>query len=377
MAIKVAKSGLLHPSGQFWFRRRQVGRNQLPLVLQPGKPAAEADELTYFRASGVSGLVTDKSGIASWDKRAAMWIVAHDEDLLLSVQALEDYESDEAKKRFRTLFNDAEIKSGQVAKRERGTDMHAFFVTASLGRPLPSTLAERYADLTQDFLRMISRFTVFGFERTVVCDELGIAGNLDVLGSPRAAMTPVDKRGQRIAPDVLPGDRIVVDNKTSEECDYMGEHAMQIGPYANSEEYHEVEDPKIRARQRAELSWDEFKGAKASRDRVAEFVRTPHGARTDVALIVHAASSGSSPVHLHWLDLVEGYEAARHAMVTREWRSKIPHLCAPAEPPDLLEVLRGVTTREEALKFWELHYKDWTPEHTKAVEDALRGEGVA
>ena len=284
---------------RFWFRRRTIGRNQLPLVLQPGKPAAEADELTYFRASGVSGLVMDKSGIASWDKRAAMWITAHDQDLLLSVQALEDYESDEAKKRFKTLFKDAEIKSGQVAKRERGTDMHSFFVTASLGRPLPKTLAERYADLTQDFLRMISRFTVFGFERTVVCDELGIAGNLDVLGSPRAAMTPVDPDGVQFAPDVLPGDRIVVDNKTSEECDFMGEHSMQIGPYANSVEYYEVEDPKIRAQQRASLSWDEFKGAKASRARVAEFVRTPHGARTDVALIIHAASSGSSPVHLH------------------------------------------------------------------------------
>lgn len=370
-------SGLLSAPDRFWFRRRTVGRNQLPLVLQPGKPAAEADELTYFRASSVSGLVTDKSGIASWDKRAAMWIVAHDEDLLLSVQALEDYESDESKKRFRTLFADAAVKSGQDAKRERGTDMHAFFVTASLGRPLPKTLAERYADLTLDFLRMISRFTVFGFERTVVCDELGIAGNLDVLGSPRAVMTPVDKRGRRIAPDVLPSDRIVVDNKTSEECDYMGEHSMQIGPYANSVEYHEVEDPGIRARQRAELSWHDFTGAKASRERVAEVVRTPHGARTDVALIIHAASSGSSPVHLHWLNLIEGYEAARHAMVTREWRTKIPHFCAPAEPPDLLEVLRGVTTREEAVRFWELHREDWTPECTVAVAEALKGEGAA
>src|ERR1044072_1489311 len=261
-------SGLMAAPDRFWFRRRTVGRNQLPLVLQPGKPAAEADELTYFRASGVSGLVMDKSGIASWDKRAAMWITAHDQDLLLSVQALEDYESEEAKKRFKTLFKDAEIKSGQVAKRERGTDMHSFFVTASLERPLPRTLAERYADLTQDFLRMISRFTVFGFERTVVCDELGIAGNLDVLGSPRAPMTPVDPDGVQFAPDVLPGDRIVVDHKTSEKCDFMGEHSMQIGPYANSVEYHEIEDPKIRAQQRASLSWDEFKGAKAPRARV-------------------------------------------------------------------------------------------------------------
>jgi hypothetical protein len=357
-------SGLLPAPDRFWFRRRQIGRNQLPLVLQPGKPVAEADEEIYFRASGVSKLVTDGSGIASWDKRAAMWIVAHDQDLLLSVQALEDYESDEAKKRFGTLFKDAEVKSGQVAKRERGTDMHSFFVTASLGRPLPHTLAERYADLTQDFLRMISRFTVFGFERTVVCDELGIAGNLDVLGSPKVAMTPVGKRKRRIAPDVVPGDRIVVDNKTSEECDFMGEHALQLAPYANSVEYYEVEDPAIRARQREELSWDEFKGAKASRERVAEFVRTPHGARTDVALIVHAASSGSKPVHLHWLDLTEGYEAARHAMVTREWRKRLPDLCAPADPPDLLEILRTVETREEALALYALHKDNgWTDEH--------------
>jgi hypothetical protein len=90
-----------------------------------------------------------------------------------------------------------------------------------------------------------------------------------------------------------------------------------------------------------------------------------------VALIVHAASSGSKPVHLHWLDLTEGYEAARHAMVTRDWRKRLPDLCAPADPPDLVEILRTVATREEALALYGLHKAEWTDEHTAAVNQAL------
>jgi len=91
-------------------------------------------------------------------------------------------------------------------------------------------------------------------------------------------------------------------------------------------------------------------------------------------LIVHAASSGSKPVHLHWLDLVEGYEAARQAMKVRELRGRIPKLAAPAEPPDLLKVLEGVTSLEEGRELYRLHRDVWTPAHTAAVQGAVAGQ---
>jgi hypothetical protein len=359
-------SGLLSPPGQFWFRRRRFGDSELPLVLQPGKAAAEADELPYCRASGVSDLIKDLNGLTTWKINGHMNGVGNDESLLLSVQAVEDWESDEGKKRYRELRKWAERVSKMTDKRENGTALHALFVSVSHGRELPATMASRYLELIAAHQRMISLFTVSGFEQTVVCDELGIAGNLDIMGSPRAPMTPVNRKGKRIAPDVEPGQQIVMDVKTSSgknACKYMGEHALQIAPYARSVGYHEVEDPVIAARHREELSWDEFKSPGPSRARVAEFVRTPHGARGDVGLIFHASSEGTE-VHLHWLDLNEGFEAARHAMVTRQWRNKLGGLCAPAAPPDLLKVLEAVETREEALALYALHKDNgWTDEH--------------
>lgn len=382
MAVKVAGSGLLRPSGQFWFRRRRFGNSDLPLVLQAGKSAAEADELPYCRASSVSNFITDSNGLTVWKINGHMNAVGNDKSLLLSVQAVEDWESEEGKARYRELRKRAEQISGMNDKRENGTALHALFVSVTHGRQLPDTMAAQYLDLIAAHQRMISLFTISGFEQTVVCDELRIAGNLDIMGSPRAPMTPVKKEGRKLvqfAPVVEPGQLIVMDVKTSsgkDACKYMGEHALQIAPYARSVGYYEVEDAELAARQRQEMSWDEFKAAPAARARVADFVRTPHGARGDVGLIFHASSTGTE-VHLHWLDLNEGYEMARHAMVTRELRNKLDGLCAPAEPPSLLEVLATVGSRTEALDLWRPRQAEWTPEHTKVVEDALRGEGAA
>jgi hypothetical protein len=367
-------SGLLSNSGQFWFRRRRFGDSDLPLVLQPGKPAPEADELPYARASGVSDLIKDQRGLTTWKINGHMNAVGNDESLLLSVQAVEDWESDEGKDRYRKeLRPRAERISKMTDKRENGTALHSLFVSVSHGRELPSTMAAQYLELIAAHQRMISLFTVSGFEQTVVCDELRIAGNLDIMGSPRAPMTPVNRKGKRIAPDVQPGQQIVMDVKTSagkDACNYMGEHALQIAPYARSVGYREIEDAALAAKQRLELSWEDFKSPAASRARVAECVRTPHGARGDVGLIFHASSTGTE-VHLHWLDLNEGYEAARHAMVTREWRNKLTGLGSPARPPDLLEVLRNVSDRTEALALYGLHKAEWTDEHTAAVNQAL------
>ena len=367
----MAGSGLL--SG-FQFRRRRFGWANMPLVLQPGKPAGEADELPYGRPSGVKDFITGEGGITDWKIRGQMWAVAHDQDILLAVQSIHDWDSDEGKQDFKQPRKQAEIVSGQIARRERGTALHKLFVSASLGRVLPVTLAAQYGDLIAAHQRLISLFHVSSFELPIVCDELELAGSLDIMGSPRAPMTPVDKKGRRIAPDVLPGQQVVLDVKTSSGCKYMGEHSLQIAPYARSQGYHEVQDPAILREQMA--AGVDLRDPAMVRARVGEFHRTPHGARTDVGLIFHADSAGTE-VHLHWLDLNEGFEAARHAMKTKAIRAQLPGLCSAAEPPDLLEVLRGVADRTEALKFWELHREDWTPEHTAAVEEALKGEGAA
>ncbi len=375
MAVKAAQSGLLRPSGQFWFRRRRFGDSDLPLVLQPGKPAAEADELPYCRASGVSDYIKSSKGLETWKINGHMNAVGNDENLLLSVQAVEDWESDEGKSRYRELRKWAEGVSGMTNKRENGTALHALFVSVTHGRELPRTMAAQYLELIAAHQRMISLFTVSGFEQTVVCDELRIAGNLDIMGSPRAPMTPVIKQGRKLvqfAPVVEPGQQIVMDVKTSsgkDACKYMGEHALQIAPYARSVGYYEVEDAELAKQQRAEMTWDEFKAAPAARARVADFVRTPHGARGDVGLIFHAASNGTE-VHLHWLDLDEGFEVARQAMVTRELRNKLDGLAAPADPPDLLAVLASEATDvEHARKLYALHTANgtWTDEHMAAV----------
>ena len=81
----MAGSGLL--SG-FQFRRRRFGWANMPLVLQPGKPAAEADELPYGRPSGVKDFITGEGGITDWKIRGQMWAVAHDQDILLAVGEL-------------------------------------------------------------------------------------------------------------------------------------------------------------------------------------------------------------------------------------------------------------------------------------------------
>lgn len=364
-------SGLLTP---FQFRRRRIGSANMPLVIQAGLPAATAPELPYGRCSGVKDYLTDSGGLTTWKIRGHMWAVAHDPDVLLAVQAIHDWESDEGKQAFRQPQTQAEIVAGMIAKRERGTAMHSLFVSASLGRQMPATLAETYAELIAAHQRMISLFIVTGFEMPIVCDELGLAGSLDIIGSPRAPMRPVDKRGEQFAPDVVPGDIIIIDVKTSSGCDYMGDHSVQIYPYAASVGYREVEDLEIlREQQKAGVDlWT----PEAKRARVGEVIRTPHGARTDVGLIFHADSAGTE-VHLHWLNLVEGADAARHAMKTKAFRSRLPHLASHAEPPALLEVLAGITTRDEAVALYRLHREDWTQEHTDAVNTALGIEAAS
>lgn len=313
---------------------RRNGRRQ-PLVIQGPigtrtGPFTAADEVPYFRASGVKDLIEDKEGVATWNTRGSMWAVGHDESLRLSVGAVEDWEADEGKARMRELHKRAEVISGIEDKREGGTALHALFTRIDRGEPLPGTLADTHRYAIEAYREICGLFVVQEIELTVVCDALGVGGNLDKIVSPRGVMIPKDRKGRQFAAEVTPDQRVVGDVKTSQDANYFGPFAAQLAPYANGIAYREEEDPAVLQAQMDSGVDAWLQDARLARVKAVH--RTPINVRTDVALLIHVPFKGAH-AQLFWFDLIAGYAAAQHAMGTRALRSQWRHWYAPADPP--------------------------------------------
>jgi len=320
----------------FYFRRKHVGGGQLPVIIQGPMgtregPFTTKDQEVYVRASSVKDYMTDKGGLATYDSNGRMWATATNENLRLQVAAIEDWMSDEGKLRLKDLRPRADQISGATDRREGGTAYHGLFARLDRGQPLPTTIPSDHQLALDAYRRVMRLFVVHEIELAVVCDPLTAGGNLDKTVSPKGVMVPRDKKGNQIAEEVTPDQRVVADVKAAKDPKYFGEFTLQFTPYANGCAYVEEEDPDIRARQEDEAP-DELWTPEARLARVKAVHRTPLNVRTDVALLIHVPFKGAH-AELFWFNTAEGFPYVQHAMGTRKIRSALTKTFAPAELP--------------------------------------------
>lgn len=227
----------------------------------------------HIRASTAGSAVEHEGAINSWRIRQAVIGFMMRPDLFALACAVDDPGA-EGRSELDKQVKAAQEVAGSSAAANSGTAAHAFAEKLDRGQTIPpldpvlTGWLEAYAKLTAGWIW-------HEVEARLVCPALRMAGRTDRIGSPA---------GWMIAPDgqiIGPGDRVVVDLKTSSSSRYFGvKFAVQLAVYAFGDLY----DPAT-----------------------GEF--TPTGARRDWALVLHIPS-GATSGSWWWVNVAAGYELA-------------------------------------------------------------------
>lgn len=323
-----------------------------PKILLPGDTSGLGK--AYTRASTLGGVLEDQTNLGEWKKRVVAYGMGRRRDLQLAAASVPTWDGLEDKKRLADIAEQAMQAAEAGAAATVGTALHALADRMDMGQEIPDIGEDRYA--LDAYAHLRSHFQVHAIEIFTVCDELEVAGTADRVLSPLGIMTAPD--GTRITPE----DRLIDDLKTSSTSDYFGiKFAVQLAVYARGIPYrHGV----------GRLDW-------------------PDGVRPrqDWALIMHVPSGGSS-AQLHWVNLQLGWELAKLAVDVREWRKR-KDLVLPAELPrpefaehgvggeqaGLMKLIEdepaGPDLRDRLIALWSRHAREWTDQHTTAVERRL------
>jgi len=279
-------------------RRDRWGRY---LVVPPGggKP------LGYTRVTTIAKTLDDGSGLLDWKATASVVGTMRRQGIRASWEQLINehpdpwYGSPESKKRCKELVKEAAEAGGSGDRAQLGTALHAMVETLNKGgTPLVSQ------DSTQrDLDAYTAAITAAGIhidpnycERTVVLDELQVAGTADML---------VVK-----VPDV---GTVVGDLKTGASLDFgWNAIAVQLAAYASADAvYAQGETPDDDQR----LAMPDV--------------------RNDVGLVIHLPA-GEARCTLWLVDLAAGRQALEQSMWVRQWRKRKdlakPYVGAPVAP---------------------------------------------
>jgi hypothetical protein len=299
-----------------------------PLVIPPGggKPVG------YTRATTFVDCLEDKSNLMKWKARMAAVGLAARPDLQLAVAAtpVED------KRKLDALIEEACEAAGASASATIGTAIHAFTERLDRGEELTNIPPAYLADI-EAYKQATAPLTVVQIETFGVVDSLKVGGTWDRI---------VNYRGRNYIADLKTG-----------SIEYgLLKIAMQLGLYANAEQY------------------DHTNGARAPLPDVDK----------DRAIIIHLPA-GAGTCELVWVDIRRGWEAVQTAAKVREWRA-LKDLGTPfqdtTEPvletvhaPEGLDVdaaltaaINAATTGEELSKLWEENQTIWGQHHTEAAK---------
>lgn len=299
-----------------------------PLVIPPegGKPVG------YTRATTFVDCLEDKSNLMKWKARMAVSGLMRRPDLQLAVTAT----AAEDKRKLDSLVEEALEAAGASASATIGTAIHALTERLDRGEELTNIPPAYQADL-EAYRAATSPLEVVQIETFGVVDSLKVGGTWDRI---------VRYQGRNYIADVKTG---------SIEYGIL-KIAMQLGMYANAEQY------------------DHTTGT-----------RTPlPDVDKDRAIIIHLPA-GTGTCQLVWVDIRRGWEAVHVAAQVRAWRA-LKDLGTPfqdtTEPvletvhaPEGLTVdaaltaaINTATTGAELSKLWEENQTVWGPHHTEAAK---------
>jgi hypothetical protein len=260
------------------YDRDQWGR---PLIVQlddTGRPVMVATKdgpeplrLAYTRASRAGSVLEYQGALNSYHQRNVAIGLAAREDLYYLAKSVVEPGGAGRREMDKTVVEPAKAAAGASGAANMGTALHSFAERSDRGELVPP-LGPYQASL--DAYRKITAGWIWvGIECRLISDRFRMAGKADRLGRPPGFMVAPD--GTIITPD----DVLALDLKTSSSDRYFGvKFAVQLCVYAHGALY----DLKT-------------------------YARTPTGARTDWALVIHVPTGGSSGA-LYWVNLRRGVE---------------------------------------------------------------------
>jgi hypothetical protein len=273
---------------------------------------------------------TDTHALEEWKKRQVLLGAARRNDIVLGVKALGEVPplgwSQQAKKQLGKWAEECMTAAGSDEGRINGTAVHDLTERVDRGEPIED-VARGLPTITANDLRAYAKLRELNgwksveIERTVVCDELEVAGSFDridlipgltaLLGPGTCQYANEPGHGWHGPGELREELPVIVDVKTEGNPLYNGLH---IGP-------------QLAIYSRARRMWLP----------TPEYVAAPC-VRQDVAVIVHVRGKAIP----YFVDLTAGWEAAQAAVrqlkreqAAKKWFAPVPGIVEP-KPAEIL-----------------------------------------
>jgi hypothetical protein len=334
------------------YQRDPWGR---PLIVQlnpDGSPVMVTDpktgeliplQLPYTRASRAGSVLEYQGALNSYHTRNALIGLVLREDLYFLAKSVPEPGGAGRREFDKSVVKPAQEAAGASGAANMGTALHSFAEKSDRGEMVPP-LGPYQASLDA-YRSLTSGWLWHGIECRLISDRFRMAGKADRIGSPP---------GWMVAPDgtiIGPEDRLVLDLKTSSSDRYFGvKFAVQLCVYAHGDLYN-----------------------------LETFERTPTGARTDWALVIHVPTGGSSGA-LYWVNLKRGAELvalAREVLDAQGDRDLVVKVADTAVYATLAEAefardaLLAGSTAGITVAMPELNADDHDPEPSTATDPAM------
>lgn len=272
---------------------------------------------------------TNTSALDAWKKRQVLLGAARRDDIILGVKALGAPDpvfgwNDPTKKKLNAWAEDCMTAAGSSAGATEGTAMHDLTERVDRGEPIDQVAAGLPGPAAASLrayakLRELNGWRSVEIERTVVCDELEVAGSFDridvIPGLAKLIGTGTCQHGHSVGGHNHADGRaelaVIVDVKTERDPLLNGLH---IGP-------------QLAIYSRARRMW-----------LPGRYVDAPC-VRQDVAIVVHVRDGKAVP---YFVDLTAGWEAAQAAArqlqrekEAKKWFAPVPGIIEP-KPAEVL-----------------------------------------
>lgn len=302
-------------------------------------------QIFYSRPSSWGDVTEDRTKISEWRQRMAVEGFARSKRLRLEWAALPgvDWDDSVRKQAAKRLIDEAVLMAG-ADKDRQGTAVHA--ITERRDHGLEVSPPEEYAadlaawDYATQYFEIVTDHEVPGIECFIVADEVGCAGTFDRL----VRYLPCEVCGLR---------NFVLDLKTGKIEWGKSSIAVQLAIYANGKYY-------------IPLPGDAYPGLRIDMSDVCKHK----------AIVVHLPA-GSGQATTHWIDIHQGWKAAKGiATDVREFRKRQNWTVEFIPVPDLAALIMQASGERELNTIWATHKSLWTPEHTALGQGRLRQLGA-
>lgn len=341
-----------------------------PLITPPegGEPVA------YQRVTTFVGPLEDTYHLGLWQLRMAVLGMSRRKDLILAASAIDDPTDKYQKRKLNDIAKAAKDAAAGDAAANTGTAIHSLTERIDMGQPLGDYVPEEYLADLKAYADIMQGFEILGIEGFCVRDDLRVGGTYDrILGFTAEYLDRYEAdHGNRLSyphlagadgqrkpgGEVLPGDAVIGDVKTGHVDLGAGKIAMQLGVYANSENY------------------DHTLGARTP---------LPGNPSKDWGVVIHLPA-GTGSARLLWFDIRAGFEAAQTLAVgVHAWRKRkdLTHAFASTSVttsagPTIPQQIKAASSYSALQGIYAMHAKQWTPGLTAlATERRAELEGAS